>query len=332
MDSVLDLLSQPMPPALPDVTGTVTEAKRRDIRVYPQRVNRASSAGHDCARFLVLSRTRWQERQPNDVTLQFIFDGGNMVEDMAMRQLRAAGFTITEQQRSLDWPKYELTGHLDGCLIDGGQVYPFDVKSVSPWAWDKIGSLDDMLASDRHWVRHWPVQLLLYMWMKEQESGFLYLVNKVTYVPKVVWIHLSDPKALEVVEATLQRLETVNAHVKAGTLPDGIDDAEQCPECPFFHVCLPEIKQKAIDLSDDPDLIAKLQRRETLAAAAKEYEAIDKAVKDALKGKERAIVGDFLVTGKQVPRKGYTVADSTYWQSTIARLDKQPTGQATLPV
>src|SRR5690606_30256677 len=227
--------------SLPDVAGAVLEAARRRVRVVPQHVNRASSAGHPCERDLVYSRTRWSERQPHDAVTQLVFDGGNTIEDMAIRQLRDAGFTVLEQQRSLEWPEYQLTGHIDGLLVADGEAHPFDVKSVNPNDWQRLNTMDDFLSSPRHWVRGWPAQLLLYLLMREMERGFLYLVNKMTFEPKVVWFDLNESRALDLAEQTLQKLERVNRHVAEGTVPEPIDEPDTCSRCPFYHICLPDL-------------------------------------------------------------------------------------------
>lgn len=319
-------LSRPASP--PDIHGQVMEAARRRIRVSPQHVNRASSAGHPCERYLVFSRTRWSERQPHSPVTQLVFDGGNVIEDMAIRQLREAGFTVLEQQRSLEWPEYQLTGHIDGLLVADGEAHPFDVKSVNPNDWQRLNTMDDFLSSPRHWVRGWPAQLLLYLLMREMERGFLYLVNKMTFEPKVVWFDLNEPRALDLAEQTLQKLERVNRHVAEGTVPEPIDEPDTCSRCPLYHICLPDLTRDAIRIEDDPEIEALLARRAELEAAHQEFRRIDKAVKERLQGTERAIIGSWLIRGRQVERKGYAVEPGTYWRIDITPLEGQTGGDA----
>jgi hypothetical protein len=112
----------------------------------------------------------------------------------------------------------------------------------------------------------------------------------------------------------------VGKHVAEGTLPPTINDASVCQYCGFLHVCLPEIKQKELEFIDDPDFETKLLRRDEIASLKKEYDLLDKEIKSYCKGRDRLMVGDFLITGQMIQRKGYVVADTEYWKTKIARL------------
>jgi hypothetical protein len=214
----------------------------------------------------------------------------------------------------------ELTGHIDGLLIHDSEAMPFDVKSVNPHDFQRIGSARDLASSGKAWLQKWPAQVLLYCLMSNHERGFLYLKNKITFEPKVIWFDLNDAATLDYAEGILRRLETINRHVREGTLPPVHDDPDTCRGCPFFHVCLPEIKREALELLESTELEAKLRRRAELEAAAREYEALDREVRQALQGRERAIVGDWLIVGRPVTRKSYTVPETTYWQIRITPL------------
>src|SRR5690606_26137895 len=159
--------------------------------------------------------------------------------------------------------------------------------------------------------RGWPVQLLLYLWMREHGHGFLYLVNKLTFEPKAVWFSLEDPRALELVEEALQKLERVNRHVAEGTVPEPIDEPDTCSRCAFYHICLPDLTREVIRIEDDPEIEEMLARRAELEPAYREYQQVDKAVKARLEGTERAIIGPWLVRGRLVQRKGYVVEAGT---------------------
>ena len=105
-----------------------------------------------------------------------------------------------------------------------------------------------------------------------------------------------------------------------GTLPPPINNASVCQYCGFLHVCIPEIKQKELEFIDDPDFETKLLRRDEIASLKKEYDLLDREIKSYCKGRDRLMVGDFLITGVEINRKGYIVADSTYWKTTISKL------------
>jgi len=301
---------------LPDLITPVFEAKARKIRNYPAKANRASEAGHPCEKYLVLSRTRWQEKLLHDATTEFIFEGGRLIEDMAIRELQDAGFQIIEQQRAFEWPALELTGHLDAKVLHEGYAYPIEIKGLNHQDFEKVNTIDDFLNSSKIWLRKYPAQLTMYMLNHNSEYGCFYIKDKLTYQPKAIWIELDYDYAEEI----CQKLERVNAHVKAGTLPAGVDDYDICQNCGFLHICLPEIKGQEMEFVDDPEFEQKLLRREELAPLKAEFEALDKEIKKVLDGKEKLCVGDFMITGKLVSRKGYTVSDLTYWQYKITRL------------
>jgi len=303
---------------LPDIVGAVYEAKRRKIRNYPAKSNRASECGHPCERFLVLSRTRWQEKVLHGPDLEFIFEEGRMIEDAAMADLREAGFEVIEQQRQFEWAALQLTGHLDAKIRvpDTGQVFPVEVKGLAHHTWAATETIQDMHNSTRPWMQKYPAQLTMYLLNAGHERGLFYLKSKANFRPKVLWVDLDYAYA----ETICKRLERVNAHVAAGTLPDPIDEPDVCEDCGFLAVCLPEVRGRALEIADNPRLIELLARRDALAAARTEFESVDKEIKDAVRDREKVLIGDWLITGKEVRRRGYTVADSAYWQSKIVRL------------
>lgn len=301
---------------LPDVVGAVFEAKRRAIRLYPQHTNRASEAGHPCLRYLVLCRTNWQDKILHGPETEFIFEGGRMIEDMALRELQDAGYQVIEQQRAFDWPAIQLTGHLDCKVVAGGGIYPVEVKGLNSSDFDKLNTIEDFHKSTKPWIRKYPAQLNLYLLNTGHEKGFFYIKNKLTYRPKVVWVDLD----YEYTETIIKRLESVNAHIKEGTRPDTCNEPDLCQRCAFLHVCLPEIKQVELEVLDDTELEEMLLQREELAEAYREYGDLDKAVKKRLAGREKVMVGEFLITAQNIERKGYTVEAGSYTKYKIMRL------------
>lgn len=301
---------------LPDVVGAVFESKRKQIRAYPQHTNRASEAGHPCLRYLVLSRTNWQDKVLHGAETQFIFDGGNMIEDMAIRELQDAGIEVFEQQRSFDWPAVQLTGHLDCKVRMDGGVYPVEIKGLNHMDFDKLNTIEDFHNSTKPWIRKYPAQLNLYLLNTGHDKGFFYIKNKMTYRPKVVWVDLD----YEYTETIIKRLESVNEHIKNSTRPEPCNEPDLCQKCAYFHICLPDIKQVELEIINDDELEEMLLQREELAEAYKEYGELDKAVKRRLVGREKVMIGDFLITAQEIERKGYTVETMTYTKYKIMRL------------
>lgn len=295
------------------VIEKVIEAKQRKIRLTPTHVNRASEIGHPCERFLFLKRTRWQDATPHSVEVQFIFDEGSNQERQVIRDLEDAGFCIVEQQRDYAWPKFQLSAHIDGKLADFDYI-PLEVKSMAPWIWQKINTLEDLLTSSMPWLRKYPAQMMIYLLLGEKERGLLILKNKSTGHLKEILVTLDYAYA----ESLLQKCERVNAAVAANAMPEPIPYEENtCGTCPFLHICLPDVKRDALEITTDPELEANLKRRHELAPLRAEYEQLDEQVKAVLKEQDKVVVGDFLVQGKWIEPKGRP----KYWKMTIDKLE-----------
>lgn len=292
----------------------------RKSRVYPCHVNRASEAGHPCARYLTYCRTHWQVRKPPEAKLQAIFDGGNRIEEQAAQELKDAGFEIREQQVPMEDKSLELTGHLDFMLGVDDVAYPTEVKGLVHHEWDRIKTVPDMFRAKRIWTRKYPAQLLLYLWMKGIPEGIFYLKSKLTFEGKAIMCHWEDH--VDYLDGVLGRLRLVNEHIKAGTTPEPMDyDPAACDECPFLALCGPERKMGAdLTFETNDTLIALLARREELKPMSKEYEMVDSEIKALIGQREKVSCGDWLITGKFVEKKEYTVPAGRYWQTRIARL------------
>lgn len=291
----------------------ILAAKEKKIHQSPCHVNRASEIGHPCERLLYLKRTRWQEATLHDVNTQLVFDEGNNQERQVIRDLEDAGVTITEQQRDYFWEKFQLSAHIDGKLADFGYI-PLEVKSMAPWIWQSVNTLDDLIHSKFPWVRGYPAQITVYLLLGEKESGVLILKNKSTGQLKEIIVTLDYSYA----ETLLKKCERVNAAVDAKAIPERIPYEEKvCGRCPFLAICLPEVKRDELEITTDPELEANLKRRHELAPLRQEYEQLDKDVKAVLAEHDRVVVGDFLVQGRWIAPKG----KPKYWKMSIDKLE-----------
>lgn len=295
----------------------IIEAKQKKIRLHPTHVNRASEIGHPCLRYLVFKRTRWAEATLHDVALQFVFDEGNIQERAVLRDLEDAGVAIIEQQRDYFWDGPQLSAHLDGkVILSADELAPIEIKSMSPFVWVKINTIEDLKYSKMTHLQKYPAQLNVYNLLSNSHRGFMILKNKSTGQLKEIEV----PLDYEYAEGLLKKCEAINTHVKNGTTPDPIPWSENtCGRCQFAHICLPEAKREAIDLTDDPELEVKLKRRAELAPLRSEYEEIDEEVKTILKERPKVVCGDFLVIGKWIEPKGRP----KYWKTSIEQLTPQ---------
>ena len=301
-----------------DIVQAVIETKMKKIKLWPVNSNRASELGHPCDRYLVYLRTRGMERPLHDIGLQFIFDEGNLHEDAVLRDLREAGIRIIEQQRSFEWKKYQITGSIDGKIQDDGNIIPIEIKSFSQWNWNAINSAEDMFKSKAVYMKKYPAQLTLYLIMGEKETGLFILKNKTNGLLKQIPLKLDFAYA----ETLIQKAERINAHIKAGTLPDRIPYEDNISgDCPFAHICLPDHKHEAT-LLDDPELESKLDRRGELKSLKDEFEEIDKEIKNSLKEKSEAIIGKWMVKGKWVNKTLKATEEKIikYWDCRISEV------------
>ena len=286
-------------------------------RVTPQYANRASELGHPCLRYLVFLRTKWDQRSPYSVGTLLRFLEGQLHENAVIDLLRRAGFVIVEQQRTFYWEKYQISGHIDGKVMIEGKTYPLEIKSVSPFIWPKLNSIEDMKRSKFMYIRKYPAQMMIYLLLDNSERGVMLLKNKSSGQLKEIWVDLDYDLAEEMV----QKAEAVNRHIEEGTVPNPIEyDEEICGQCPFVHICMPDVFRHPIGISEDLELIEKLERWWELKPLAEEFRNLDADLSKAFEGVDRMLIGDFLITGKWVERKAYTVPESRYWRKSIKKL------------
>lgn len=307
------------------IVEKILEAKTSKIKAWPVNSNRASELGHQCLKYLVLNRSRWQEKTLHDARLQMIFDMGHLVEDAVQRDLREAGFTIIEQQRPFSWVKYQITGAIDMKLAIDGQVFPCEVKSAAPYPFESINTIQDMLDHRYHYMRKYPAQLTLYLLMDGKERGLFLFKNKSTGELKEIWLDLD----YEFAESLVQKAETINKHLADGTVPEPMPyDEDICSDCGYAHICLPERVGTAVQILDDERLLKLLTDYDRLKGPAKEYEAANKQLSKLLEGRDKLLVGDWFITGQWIDKTAYELppevkskygVNKPYWKKAIIK-------------
>jgi CRISPR/Cas system-associated exonuclease Cas4 (RecB family) len=304
----------------------VYEHKRSQIKQYPVHTNRASQLGHPCTRYLVFDRTRWEEKTLHNERLQMIFDLGNDIEARVMHDLTDAGVEVIEQQRAFFWKEYNISGHIDAKALIDGMAYPLEIKSMSPFVFDRVNSVEDMLKSKYAYMRAYPGQVTLYLLMDNKERGFFICKNKVSGAMKEIPVTLD----YELGESLLRKAEVINAHVNNQTLPDPIEyDENVCSDCGYNHICTPDRMGKEVEIVDDNELAELLAEWERLKPFSKEYDEVDKRISEAVNGREKILVDNWYITGSWRKRTGYNVPDeikkqyaqeSQYWVKKIQKV------------
>ncbi len=274
-----------------DFNAKIAEYLASQRKSWQPAGNYAYNAGHPCARHLVYQRLNWQEKPLLGTTTLLIFREGDLHEKAVLQLLTDAGIEVVETQRPFEIKEIQLRGRIDGRTKIDDRKVPTEIKSMNPHDFEKINSGEDMLASTKVWIRGYMTQMMLYLLGMNEEEGLFILKNKVNGELKFIIVKLD----YEYAEKEWKKLESVNKHVAASTYPDRIEDRSVCVRCDFRHLCLPDEASDVLAISDDAELVSLLEEREKLRDVAKDYEAIDKRVKELL---EPQPAGTYLVGGK----------------------------------
>ena len=297
----------------------ILETKQNKIKVYPCNNLRASSVGHPCERYLYLSIKNWEDKTPHDVTLQSIFDLGNSIEEYAIKSLKEAGLEIlTPTERSWKVENPLITGREDLRIKEeDGQLYPVEVKGLSPQEYDKLNSIEDFYKSKKYYVRAYPSQLLVYMWKFGKEKGYFCLVNKLTGQIKLIEVAFDYDKA----DALLKKAERIYAAIEKNDYSElaTCEDCSMCEKCDLRHCCT--ARHEPIEAEIDDGTIEELiNRRSELKSSADEYNEINDKIKQALGERKKVIAGNYLVTITETERKPYTVQGGISQRLNIKKL------------
>ena len=305
-----------------DILSLVIQSKAKKIKIHPQHVNRAHQAGHPCERYLVLSRTNWDKRQPHNVTLQERFDDGSALEKKEIQDLIDAGIQVVQQQRDFYDKELQLSGHIDG-MIDwpGLGKIGLEIKTISSIHFTQINSVKDFLNHSFVPFRNYPAQILAYLYLMGQRYGLILLKafgNVSGFPKKFLTVDSYDQELKEYFDQVREKLKRVNEHVEKGTLPYIEVDYSVCRFCNFKHICFPTKKEeRALELAqEEEEVLEAIQTYLEKKEAASEYEAARKKISKFLQKKQTEIIfiGDFVIESKKVSVKEYTVPAKEYWR------------------
>ena len=273
----------------------------------PALVNRASEIGHKCAWHLYGTRKHWERRAMPDLAGMYRMNEGSYHEDRVRQTLFPLGFEIVGSQRAFMWPDYQISGHIDGTIQRDDLRIVVEIKALA----QSFSTVGEMLES--WWAHRYPAQLAVYMLMDDCKNGLFICKNRTNGQMSFIPIDLLDNKILEIAEAALKRCEEVNHALATETEPSRIPyDPDICGHCDFQSICDPK---KSIIISgkfEHPELPGKIEKREALRAAGKEFKALDAWIKDIVKDVDGVVCGDWHITGKR-SRNGA-------WTSTVTKL------------
>jgi len=301
------------------IVDRILESKKPQL--YPVHSNRASELGHECLRYLVYNRTRWQEKAKPSPNLMLKLAIGNAFETMVLRDLIDAGIQVIEQQRPFTWDKYKITGYIDAKVKIDDKIYLLEIKTCNSHIFNTLKSVESIKNHKLHYVRKYISQITLYLLLAGYEEGILLFKDTGTGNMKEFLVQLD----YELAESLIKKAEAVNKHVETGTVPEPVSDFSVCSYCPFTHICLPERKADELDIITDPELDELLHKRQELKRYVEEFEEIDKKVKDKILTleKDKLVIGKFLLEIKHIKKTLYEVPEEIKRQFATAKEYKQ---------
>ena len=303
------------------IDDKVSAFVRSEIGVFPCNNLRASNIGHPCERYLYLLIKHWDEQRPHDEGLQNIFDFGNSVEEYTIKKLKDAGLeVVTPVVRSWKVENPLITGREDIRIKDptDGQLYPAEIKGLSPYEWERLNTIDDFYNSKRHYVRAYPAQLMVYCWKFEKEKGFFILTNKLTGKIKTIEVPFDWQKADELLKKA-ERIYAALADPTGKTLPPACDDFTVCDSCSLRHLCTADIDRPEMEI-DDGELEALIDKKNELATAYKAYNETNDEIKRCVGEREKVLAGKYVVTVKEIQKAEYLVKARTEKRISVTRL------------
>lgn len=274
---------------IPNLVEGITQVKMKSIKRSPCYVTRSSSLGYavpsldGCIRRGVYERTNWGDKKLFSVDTIMIFDEGDRQERAVLEDLAKANFPIIEQQSAFVIKNKAgdiiISGHLDGKIIctdnETGVVsaVPIEIKSMHPNIFQGVNSLADF--KKKSWTKAYLAQMTVYLLGNNMSLGLFILKNKSSGQLKQIVMDLD----YELGEDCLKTAELIEEYVKNKELPDRIENRDTCKDCPFGHICLPDLDfGQEIEVADDPSFEEKLDRyfelKENAAESDKLYDDI----------------------------------------------------------
>lgn len=286
--------------------------------VYPQNNLRCSSIGHPCWRYVYLSITNWEDKPAPDVGLQGIFGLGNVLEAHVIERIKEAGYeVITPTSHSFRIEPQGITGREDLRIKDPetGELIPVEVKSISPFEFDKLNRFEDFVKHSKAHIRQYAAQIQLYMLKFGKEYAFFALINKLTGEIKFIRCEFD----YDYCENILAKADHINECLANKTPPAACEEIGFCENCNLEHIC-GECKRAPADVEVDGELEELINRKRELSAACREYKEVDEQIKSIVGEREKIITGSYLIERKAIERKSYTVEARTDYRINIKRL------------
>lgn len=262
----------------------------------------ASGLG-ECLRERYHSIVDWDKKPIADTWLQARFEEGNEQERRILIKLLTSGFEVVEGQRRFEIKdranRVIISGRIEGKIKYDGKLYPFEIKSMNPNIYAGIDTLEDF-AKFAHTARY-PKQLQSYMFSEGADEGFFILTDCLGHF-KIIPIKLD----YDLMEIEMKNCELVMLAVDSKEPLPFHKNKAICRKCWACKTCCfpPLDFGEGVQIVEDDELLVDLKRRQELVSTAKEFDVLDKSIKERIKSNYKHIVIDnYEVEVKEYPIK-----------------------------
>ena len=297
-----------------------------------KQVNHASAIGHPCLRKLVYMRTAWDKASPISESLAGVFQTGNELEPVIERILSKAGQVAKPRWRvvgsqtvlkSSVLEENQISGHIDGIIQtdDGNDWADYgvaDIKTSSPNVFMSLDGFDSL--SRYPWTNNYIAQLSIYALGMNQKRCVLVFVNKANlFQVKLIEWDLDMTFA----EELLAKARKINDYIRVEEVPERINRQDICGRCEYAAHCMPDLEATGnMEVLADDEVAEMLNRRSELEPSKKEFDALERTLKNRLVKGQDVICGEHMIIWKQVQKhmKASEARDIEYWQKKITAL------------
>ena len=310
-----------------DLAPAIAKVMATKKRAYPCHVNRISSMGHPCERYLYHCRVDWDKAKAIPDSLQGIFEQGKALEPILVAYfntqvgpncdppLRIVGQQITTNDVLLT--DYQISGSIDG-LLQQYDAYTdtwitiavVDIKTAGQNPYRGYCDLQSLYTHT--WSTGYIAQLMLYSFAHNLDKCVLFFVDKSNIYAN--WKCVEFDVDLGYVEELLQKAGRVNEAVKAKMPPlDRINRPDYCKECRFAHICMPDLHiGTETKIITSPDVIGAVKEHMRLKPLKSQAVAAEKRMKETLVAGQNAVAGDYMLEWSRVKSK-----KGDYWKLKI---------------
>jgi predicted phage-related endonuclease len=268
----------------------------KDQETYCPKHTPPTELWHPCERRLVLLR---QTPLPIKQAKKF-FDVGNEFEEVALKRLLKV-VPVKAYQMPIINEELDMKGVVDIVLETGDFI---EIKSTAnEYVLDSFGIYESNQLTKKYYY-----QVQAYILLLQREHGIFYVIDRRS--GEDYFFDVEKDQA--VIDEIKERAIHVKEHLQKGTLPKSIEQFDLCRACPFYFQCYPEeakIAVRTVEVS--PDFMKKLEIYYAIKSKLKQYEQLEKELKEELKEWDAGTykIGDKIIKITEYQRAFYNIPD-----------------------